>query len=197
MLWKKVSRMEEKIYNAKAYERKDTPIFFRKAVHQVTQWDIYPQLACGLLKEHLKLVLNACDISTTHRIGKRPTNQQPDIRNITIKLCRRNLKSDILDACRQVKQPNLYINESLLNPSRSPIMYVLRSARKRFRDKKYLVVGRGMVRCACVFVKPLNPNSSGTRNGKVSVNTHLKLQMVCNEIQNTPLSTFFNKWPDN
>lgn len=51
MLKKKVLRMVEKIEDVEAYERKDTLIFFGKAVNQVTEGEICTQLACGLLKE--------------------------------------------------------------------------------------------------------------------------------------------------
>ena len=66
------------------------------------------QLVCDLLKTGLRINVSSADISTVHRVGKKSINQQVDERNIIMKLCRRDLKGDVLRACRQLK-PDFYI----------------------------------------------------------------------------------------
>lgn len=183
--------MEEKIDDADAYERRDTVIVSGKAVPTVTDGESCLQIVSDLLKNELKLIVPATDISTAHRLGKRPATQQPDNRSIIVKLCRRDLKKDILDACRQLK-PEMYVNESL-TPTRNTIMYVLRKAKRKCPDKIsgcISIDGR-----VCVFVKPPNPDAPGARNSRMFVNTPHKLELFCHDILETPLATFIENLP--
>ena len=85
-----------------------------------------------LLKQQVKLNIDPADISVAHRVGTK-VKQGPDRRNIIFKLCRRELKYDILSACRQ-QRPNYYVNESL-TPTRNKVLYVLRQAKKKWPQK--------------------------------------------------------------
>ena len=124
----KVSKLEERVDDAKAFERRDTLVFFGEAMPQVSADENCTTVVRNLVKEKLKVQLLPTDISTAHRLGKTPSNQQVDRRYIIVKLCRRDLKRDILFACQNIR-PNMYVNE-YLTPVRLTILYVLRWAKK-------------------------------------------------------------------
>jgi hypothetical protein len=88
---------------------------------------------CSFVKEKLQLNIAPTDISTSHRIGKKPMTQVEMKRRIVVKLCRRDIKKDILFACRQLK-PNFFANENL-TPVRNTQMFVLRKMRRAYEDK--------------------------------------------------------------
>ena len=131
------------------------------------------------------------DISRSHRLGKRPINQVNDKRNIIVKLCRRDMKRDILSACRNMK-PNMYVNESL-TPVRNTIMYVLRQAKRKRHSR---VVG-----CTSIggrvfaWVKPDGDTQQNSRHRKVQVNTHMDLETLFNDVLKEPLDEYLQSWP--
>ena len=148
------------------------------------------QVLCDLIEEKLKIKISKSDISTAHRIGQKPANQQPDKRKIIAKLCRRDLKSDLLNACRQLK-PNIYINESL-TPARSTILFILRKAKKMFPNKISGCNSRdGRIQ---VWVRPPNIDGNGTRNIRVFVNTRSALEEFCYKSLGVSLETFVEEW---
>jgi hypothetical protein len=188
----KVSILEDRIDDADAYERRDTIIFSGKSVPLVSDEENCAAIVGSIMKEKLKLVMAPSDISTAHRLGRRPATQQPDGRNIVVKLCRRDLKEDILHACRNLRPTDLYVNESLTR-NRSTILYVLRSAKKRFPEK---ISGCGSVDGKVrVFVKSPNPDAPGARNSRTFINTQDTLRKFCDDILGTPLTSFIENWP--
>ena len=118
----RVVTLEEKLDSESSYERRDALIISGE-VPAVEEGEDCKKIVCEILKQHIRVNLQPTDISISHRIGMKPKKQEPDKRNIIFKLCRRDLKPDILNACREFKPPFL-INESL-TPTRSKIMYVL------------------------------------------------------------------------
>ena len=148
-------------------------------------------LVCNLMKNQLKLNVQPTDISTAHRLGKKPTNQQVDSRKIIMKLCRREVKGDILNACRQIK-PNLYINESL-TPVRNTIMYILRRAKKKQHSK--VVCCSSLGGRVYAYIKTSNPNQHGTRDRRIPVNTFSDLQTLCEEVLGEPWTSYIDRWP--
>ena len=171
-------------------ERKDTLIFSGQGIPEVTAGENCTAIVKDIVKNKLQLEIRVNDISTAHRLGKKVSNQQPDKRNIIIKLCRRDQKSDILNACRQLK-PDIYINESL-TPIRGTIMYVLRKARRQFPR----IITGCYSRDGRVFVWLRSPNSSpNDKDIRQSVNSRLKLEELCRSTLKTPLTTFIQNWP--
>ena len=53
-------------------------------------------LTSEIFKEQLQVVVSQSDVSAAHRGGAKPKTQKPDGRNIIIKLCRRELKRELL-----------------------------------------------------------------------------------------------------
>lgn len=191
LLKDKVARLEERSDESDAYERKDSLIFSGDALPAFATGENCTNVVCSLVKEKLKINISPTDVSSSHRLGKKPLTQQADRRNIIVKLCRKDLKHDILLACRDVK-PNMYVNENL-TPARNTIMYVLRQIRRKHSD---LISGcfsqDGRV---FVWVKPSQDASTGSRNVRVAVNSHSGLDQFCLQYVGKPLATFLDKWP--
>ena len=131
-----------------------------------------------LLRDHVKVNINANDISAAHRIGSKPKTQGPDKRGIIVKLCRRNIKSEIFSACKNHKPP-FYVNENL-TPTRNKILYLLRNAKrmypnrisscKSFEGKVYVFIGR-----------------AGERSRRLIVNSMERLDTILKEEIDTSL----------
>ena len=126
-LLNRVEKLEDAIDEGDAYERRDTLIISGEG-SVVSQDETPVDVICSLVKEKLKLNLHQSDISTAHRMGRKSVSQAADKRKLVVKLCRRDVKRDILNAAKNLK-PNIYVNESL-TPLRSTILFVLRKMRR-------------------------------------------------------------------
>ena len=113
------------------------------------------------------------DILVAHRLGKKNSGQQLDRRSIIVKLCRRELRSDLISACKSARPKDFYINESL-TPLRSTIQYGIRRAKRRFPGK-VLAYGSQDGR---VYVLTPPPNSEA-RKIKTFVNTVDQFNEFC------------------
>jgi len=125
----RIHKLEDAADEASAYERRDTLIMSGN-IPPCRRDDDCKSIIIDLLKSKTNLVIRGEDVSVAHRIGSKPKVQGPDKRRIMFKLVRRDLKSDILDACR-ASRPDFFINESL-TPLRDRIYYVLRKANKKY-----------------------------------------------------------------
>lgn len=190
MLRGRVGKLEERVEDAEAYERRDTLVMSGKSVPPVVAGENCVSLVCNMMKNTINLNVLPSDISTAHRVGTRPNNQQVDNRSIIIKLCRRDIKRDILNACRQFK-PDFFVNESL-TPTRNSIMYVLRNAKKKPNSK---VVGcssdNGRV---FAWVRPSDGDREMKKNARIPVNTYSQLVAFCRDTLNEPLSNYIANW---
>ena len=70
-LRRKVEKLESRIDDNDAYERKDTVIISGKAVPPVDRSEDCATLACELIKKNLNYVVLPTDISTVHRLGEK------------------------------------------------------------------------------------------------------------------------------
>lgn len=196
----KVANLEERIDDADAYERRDAIVISGNAVPQFQIGENCNDIVCNLVKNALKLKMNPSDISTSHRLGKKPTNQQPDRRNIIAKLCRRDLKREIINTCRQNKPDNLFVNEHL-TPLRNTIMYALRKLKGRFPA---IISGSTSID-GRVFVwikKPTSTTSAentgnAPKNTRIPINTKFKLEDFCKKTLKVSLSSIIKDedWP--
>ena len=133
------------------------------------------------------------DISTAHRVGKKPIRQGNDKRGIIVKLCRRDLKYDFMHACRNqpTGHPRLYVNESL-TPARSTILFTLRQMKKAHPN---LIAGCSSYEGRIyAYTKDLNYISVNRKNRRHLVNTHAMLQQFCSEHVKRPFETFLENW---
>lgn len=191
VLLTKVDKLEARVDDADAYERRDTIIVSGPDIPVCTVGENCINLVTMLIKDKLQLNISPSDISTAHRLGKKPIQQQQDRRSLIVKLCRRDLKNDLKFACKE-KKPNLYINEDL-TPIRKTIMFVLRAAKRKFPDK---VSGCSSVDGKVfVWTKPPNPDIPGSRDLRISVNTRHSLEKFCTRDLSVPVSEFIDNWP--
>ena len=168
-----VSKLRNEVDEGEAYERRDTLILSGDDLPPCETGEVTANICCDLIKEKIKVNLIPSDISISHRIGKKPVSQGPDRRSIMVKLCRRDVKTSLLDACRNLKPRNFYINESL-TVTRSRIMFVLR---KMKREKDSRVTG-AFSRDGRVFAWAKHSPGSppGSKNIKIQVNTMTALE---------------------
>ena len=123
-LQQNLGRLEEKLDESDAYERRDTIIFSGNGVPAAKTVEIVSDVVCAIVKDELKIKMSPSDISTSHRLGNRPKTQGPDMRNIIVKLCRREHKHELISASKQVRPENIYLSENL-TPTRNHLLFVL------------------------------------------------------------------------
>ena len=145
-----------------------------KISHESTQGENCTAIVCDLLRDKLNLNVSNSDLSTCYRLGKQPITQKPDRRKIIVKLCRRDLKKDILSACKSIK-PNFYANEDLTQVKNS-ILFALRKIKREFPGS---VKGAGS-RDGRVYVQCKN-SPPGSRDKKIHVNSYEHLSQFCHE----------------
>ena len=186
-LRKEVDKCREEIDSAEQYERRDTLVISGNAVPTFVTGEISSNVCRDLIKEKLRIEIKEADISTAHRIGKKPRSQQPDKRNLIMKLCRRDLKSTILQGCREVKPNDLYIHESL-TPLRSKIVFALRGMKREPNSRvKGVSTSDGRV---FAWVSPTNGSSSDGRNLKIAINTAAAIQNFSLQYMQKPVSEY-------
>ena len=187
----RVAKLEDKIDDSDAYERRDTVLFSGEGLPAGSPTENLPAIICGLVKEKLKFSIAPGDISTAHRLGKKPLTQQPDRRKIVVKFCRRDVKKDILFASRQLK-PNFYVNESL-TPVRNTIMFTLRKIRREHEDTvrgSSSTDGR-----VFVWVPPPVGAPPAARNAKLPINSLAQLEEFTKKFLDKTVDAFINPWP--
>ena len=186
-LEKQVESLRENLDDSEAYERRDTLIISGSSIPAVRTGENTTNICSEILKDKLRVTVHPNDISTSHRIGRKPVAQIPDKRSIILKLCRRDVKYSLLQACKQQKPENLFLNESL-TPIRSKIMFALRKM-KRIENSR--VTGCGS-REGKVFawIKHAPGSSPGSRDIKVPVNTFSALKEFTRKYMNEDASKF-------
>ena len=191
-LKEKTNELENELDENAAYMRRET-LVMSGAPSVSAQNENCKSMVIELLKQHVKLKIDSTDISVAHRVGAKP-NQGPDKRNIVFKLCRRELKYDILSACRQ-QRPPFYINESL-TPTRAKILYALRQLKRKFPLRlRYLRTTDGTV---YAFLAPTGSSTTGphpiSRLRRVTVNSRKQLDVFLEAKFNVTLDDLGVGW---
>ena len=129
----RILKLENSMDEEDAYIRRDSLIFSGNAIPAVTNGEICKNIVIRVVEERLKIKISESDISIAHRIGKKPTSQAPDQRQIIAKFCRRDIKRDLIIARKSLSHRSesisLFINESL-TPRRRAIYYAVRQMKK-------------------------------------------------------------------
>ena len=102
---KEVAALKSNIDLNEQYGRRDTLIISGPNLPIAAPTENCKLVVQDLLRRHTKLNLNPANISIAHRIG-RTNSTLPNKRNIIFKLCRRDLVTDILNACKQSFSPS-------------------------------------------------------------------------------------------
>ena len=118
---------------------------------------------------------------------KKPSIQGPDKIKSMVKLCRRDLKKDILNVCKEMK-PGFFINESLIS-TRNTILYALRMMKK---EPNSTVKGTATFD-GRVFAWIRKGDSNYDQ--RMIVNSPQKLEDVCHKIMNKPIINYIKEWP--
>ena len=192
---KKVEKLESYIDDADAYERRDTVILSGSALPAATIGENCNEVTRQILKRELNMEIPLTEINTCHRLGKKSPSQSPDTRPIIVKLCRRDVKSQLISAARQLGKgnskrgqniPNLFVNESL-TPPRRKILFTLRQIKRAHPD----IVSGCSSYDGKIFAYTKNGNLRNTRH---LVNNHQSLVKFCDEHIKVPIQTFLDHW---
>lgn len=188
----KVDGLEEKLEDTESYERRDTVVISGSAIPQAIDDEDSVTVATTLIKEKIGIVLNPTEVSIAHRMGKKPDTQTQDKRSIIMKLCRREMKQELLKACKTVKPKDIFVNESLTR-IRSTVLYGLRQAKKKYPER---ISGCGSNEGKVfVWLKPPNPKAHMARNTRMTVNTRGKFEDLCKNILKCKSSELVKLWP--
>ena len=192
-LKKKIMLMDDRVEDADAYERRDTIIVSGKDLLSATDKEDTTQIVSSLLRDKVGYFLRNNEVSVAHRLGPKPKTQAPDQRNIIVKLCRREIKHDILKACRTVKPSNMYVNESLTR-TRSATLYGLRQAKMKYPN---IIAGCGSSDGKVyAWIKPPNPSTPNAKNLKTLINTRERFSDFCEKTLKCNSTDFITDWPN-
>ena len=190
----KITKLENLVDESDAYERRDTLIFSGPSVPVVSQDENCSTIIQNLVKNELKCIVSPNDISTAHRLGKKPISQMPDRRNLIVKFCRRDVKHQIFAARKTLpRDTRLYVSESL-TPGRQNIFHTLRKIRRSNPD---LIAGVSTYDGRVYAYTKNDPGaraSSATRDRRHLINNSDMLKKFCEEFLKTPLQTFLNSF---
>ena len=193
-LKEEVSSLKGLIDDADCYERKDTVILSGSKVPQVVNGENCIENVRKIIKSELKLEISPNEISTAHRLGPKPNSQAADKRSFIVKLCRRDLKRELIIASKKQASPiGLYVNESI-TPTRQSILYTLRQIK---RSHPQVLSGCTSIEGRVyAFTKPAKPAAStrSSRDTRHLVNTREALQKFCNEVVKEPLERFLQNY---
>ena len=125
----KLGKLQDNINDNEAYERRDCLSFCGSSIPASISGGICANHVRELISRNLQINLNPVEITISHRLGPKPVNQSVDKRPIIAKLCRWDLRDDILrvGCTRQIQ--GLYINKSL-TPAKINIFNALRQMKK-------------------------------------------------------------------
>ena len=188
----KVSKLETLIDEADQYERRDCLLLSGPALPIATTGENCKNLVQNLIRSECDVNIDVSDISTAHRIGKRPLSQQPDKRSIIVKFCRRDTKDDVYRSSKRRARPQqLYVNESL-SPTRKTIYYTLRQIRRAHPE---LLAG-----CSTfdgkiyAYTKASTSDGQQQRDRRHLIITLETLKKFCAEHIKKPIETFLNNY---
>lgn len=182
----RVTRLEERVEDEDAYERRDCLVFSGEAVPIVETGENCNNKISTLLKT-INVSISNQDISTAHRLGKRPVRQETDKRPIIVKFCRRDIKMDILRACKS-QRPKFFVNESL-TPTRSSILWALRRMK---RTHSNIISGcnseNGRV---CAWIRK---QGGDQRDIKKYINTYEQIKHFSETVIGEPIEKYIESW---
>ena len=189
----RLAKLENLMDDEDAYVRRECLILSGPAVPLVSQGENCGIIARKLISDKLRLQIEANDISTAHRLGKKPVVQGPDRRSIIVQFCRRDTKRTIRMTKFDNRDENskLFISESL-TPKRRTILFALRQIKRNSE-----VVTGCSTMDGRVYAYTKNPASAvqtSPHDRKHLVNTHEALVEFCREFVKEPLDSFLETW---
>ena len=188
LLRTELKKMENRMDELESTGRRNNVLISGSAIPSVVPGESDGQAVVKVLKNLLKYEISPSEITKAYRVGSKSNTQAPDRRSIMVQLLTHDRKNDMLQACRKVKPPNLYINDDLI-PIRSKIQYALRQIKKSRTDRiAYCGSWEGRV---YIWLKP--PNSSAP-NQRVFINSIDRYRKLCSdELKIDPDEYFHNE----
>ena len=115
------------------YGRRNTFVISGPAITPVATHEDTYSTVIDIVNSKVGFQLSRQDIDVCHRLpvsrgGDASRQPDPTKKPIIVKLCRREVKHQILRACREKKPKDIYFNESL-SSTRQKIMYVIRKVK--------------------------------------------------------------------
>ena len=195
----KVLSLEDKMDAAEAHGRKDS-VIISGAVPPLTQGETTKQVAVDLIKSKFPAVdIRPNDVSISHRLQPKRSNahvMKPP--NIYVKLCRRDLKQELIRASKnQPKESTdkIFLNESLTK-QRSAVLQTLLKIKKNHNVLKGVTSMDGDVYAYTpAEPAPASRDANRPRDKKHMVNTRRDLQKFCATYIRKPLEDFIDAWP--
>lgn len=183
-----VQSLQDRQDDLENYGRRNTIIISGPSLPCATTNENCIDTATELIVGKLELSgFNRTDIDVAHRLGK-PRPGVPDKRSIIVKLCRRENKNKIFQACRIKKPQNIFFTESV-SRTRSTILYVLRRAKRDFPEKF------GLCKTEDGNVRVLLPTPGDpSRSTRETVNTKRALDTLLRTLINRDSSSFEVRW---
>ena len=184
-LHERIEDLEEKLDNEDAYVRRESLIFSGDAVYANHQETDCIKIIQKLLREKLNIEIKKEDISVSHRLGPKLASQAQDRRSIVTRFCRRDLKREVLLACRARKPQNFFVNKSL-TPLRRKIAAALRKAKRTHGN----VVSGSRTIVGRVFVWTKRGPGENGRDTRTCINTLPALEDFCRKFLKHPASDY-------
>ena len=182
-----LKKIQDSIDDNEAYERRDCLVLAGPVLPEVSTGELCTNHVVNLVSQKLQININPSDISVSHRLGPKRPSQGPDKRPIIAKLCRRDLKREVLQAARSRRVAGFFVSESL-TPVRRTIFNALRKMRKSHPTVvKGVSTQDGRV---FAFTKPINPSATNARDQKHLIKNHNCLVEFCRDFVKRPLDQF-------
>ena len=108
------SQLRKRLEDVEAHQRRKTLIISGENLPVALSGENTAQVVCDVIDRKLGYKLSSDSIAEAHRIGRKPLTQNPDRRNILLKLYSDDIKEDLRQRFRTTKPAKLYINESLI-----------------------------------------------------------------------------------
>ena len=186
-LEKRIENLENKIDDGEAVSKLKNIIFSGPELPLCTRGEVSSNTVLNLLSQKFKLSVPPAAIISSKRIGRPPTSQSEDRRDILVELSDIDRKKEIIISCKRAKINGVYVREDLTSSRRS-IMTVLRRAK---RDFPSIIAGCSSIDGKVIaWLKPANTQNADSRNTKVYVNTFAKLEQFCVDIINVQPSRY-------
>lgn len=171
------------------YERRDTIIIAGRNIPVCKPREDCHAAVIQLIRQNLNINLDIRDINTAHRFGTKLADKL-DKRPFIVKLCRRDLKSDLIRASKRQESPQIFINEHL-TPMRRNIFNAVRKMKKNHQDVKGCSTFEGKV-----FAFTRNNASPDAKDHRHLISNHECLNEFSLKFIKMPIESFLKQCQD-
>ena len=171
-----LDHLETRFDEQEAASKADSMIISGSDIPTFTESENCLAVTQNLIKNKLKLSINENDIFSAHRIGRPPTTQKPDKRNILVKMRSEYNVQDIVKSSKKIKPNNVFFSENLIS-KRYGFLTVLRKLKRTHPDK---ISGSSSIRGKIyVWLPPPRSDTPNSRHGRKLINSSAQLEEFC------------------